>query len=252
MRTQKIIVSMTTTSYRIDFAYLVIKNLLEGYLIPDKIILYISKEPYLYDKGIKELPEKFYNFGDKLEIKWVTNTGPHRKYIHTFSEYKNDIVILLDDDIYKDSLFIRNIINVHEKNPECVIGSIGSYTSKNIIKGRTYFLPTKKIAKNNKNNDIIMFWCGWGTLFNMSMFSSKEIEILCDEKAILRLSPTSSEIWLNSFIWEKRIPIIIEDSFVEHLDKSQDMFTLRKLHRNTRVKMINLFFCSNYFGKILK
>lgn len=53
----KIIVSLTTTSYRIQNVHYVIESLLEQTVQPDKIILWLSKEPYLHCKGITEEEE---------------------------------------------------------------------------------------------------------------------------------------------------------------------------------------------------
>jgi hypothetical protein len=50
---QPVLMSMTTTSFRIDSAYLVIEKMFAtGYIWPDRLYLFLSSEPHLLDKGV--------------------------------------------------------------------------------------------------------------------------------------------------------------------------------------------------------
>ena len=49
---QKVFISMTCTSFRIDSVHRVIGNIFAGYMWPDRLFLVLSSTPYLLDRGV--------------------------------------------------------------------------------------------------------------------------------------------------------------------------------------------------------
>ena len=118
----EIIISLTTTSERIDNVYLVIQSLLKqntSYIYT--IRLYISTEPYLIDNGIDSIPDNLNN----LEIKYqnfniytTSNLGPYRKLLPILNEKFNEdcLIITVDDDkLYKPNL-VEKLVNGYFNN----------------------------------------------------------------------------------------------------------------------------------------
>jgi len=117
-RQVKLIVSMTTIPPRISKVHQVIWGLLEQTVKPDKIIIYLGKDkfqgvnlPYLLKLQMKL-------FG--VEVRYVEDIGPHTKYFHAITEFKNDIIITTDDDILYSSDLIEVLYQSYQKHPKAV------------------------------------------------------------------------------------------------------------------------------------
>jgi hypothetical protein len=97
-------VSIATISSRINQVAKTIASVLSGSMIPDHIYLFISKDPYILDKGIpndripQELLEISYYY--PFTIVYADNIGPHRKLLPLLAEKWNEdcIIITLDDE----------------------------------------------------------------------------------------------------------------------------------------------------------
>ena len=120
---EKIIISMTSWKNRIDKVYKVVQTILQGTVLPNKIILNLSKDefyntPTNLPKDLLLL-EKISNI---FEINWVEkNTKPYKKTIPTLEKYPHDIIITIDDDINYPLDFVEKIyykfLNSDRKNP---------------------------------------------------------------------------------------------------------------------------------------
>ena len=101
-----ITVSLTTIESRLPHLHRVIESLHKQDVLPKEIRLYVSRDPYLLDKGIsagdphiKEL-QKF----PLLQVKWVNNTGPYRKIFPFLQEHFahsvaiDQLFVTVDDD----------------------------------------------------------------------------------------------------------------------------------------------------------
>jgi hypothetical protein len=102
---QPVYVSITTIKDRIDKVHEVIYDVLNGAMMPTKIYLFISEEPYLLDDGIhpeKDLPLALTNLTSLYPVTVVStnNIGPHRKLLPLLSEKWNEdcVIITMDDE----------------------------------------------------------------------------------------------------------------------------------------------------------
>lgn len=116
----KIIVSFTSYPKRINTVYKVLDSIINQTILPDKIILYLSSSEF---EGFGELPnlECYEKYG--FEIHWhEENLKSHKKWFYVFQEYKNDIVITIDDDILYNKNMLENLLKYHKQFPNCVVG----------------------------------------------------------------------------------------------------------------------------------
>jgi hypothetical protein len=104
-----IVVSIALSHHRLQNVKNIVKDFMTGSKIPDKIHFFISKEPYLLDKGIQpnEIP-KLKN--PRVSFHYVENIGLLRKIIPILKMYwsKPDVTIIIFDDDrkpQKDTVF---------------------------------------------------------------------------------------------------------------------------------------------------
>lgn len=119
-RSPKIIVSLTTFPGRINLVYKTITTLLQQTVKPDEVILWLANEQF----PTHELPEnltRLQEFG--LTIRWCEDIRSYKKLIPTLTEHPDDIIITTDDDYYYDKNLIKTLLDEHDKNPDCIIGT---------------------------------------------------------------------------------------------------------------------------------
>src|SRR5690606_3704630 len=75
-------INITTTNNRLHLCAQTVWSFLHQSLRPSKIIVWVSKEPYLIDEGIQEEPvwaRELKRINKSIEFRWTPNTGPYRK-----------------------------------------------------------------------------------------------------------------------------------------------------------------------------
>lgn len=124
-RFMRIIVSFTSYPPRIGCVHKVVKSLYQQTVPVTEIVLYLSLEEF--PKAEADLPGKLVNLiGQKgFRIKWVHgNLKSHKKYYYALQEYKDAVVITVDDDkIYADTM-IDDLIKSYERFPYAVSARI--------------------------------------------------------------------------------------------------------------------------------
>ena len=124
---KKLIVSIASWSKRINNVSQVIKDLLHNSFIPDKIVINLAKSDFqdssntcysLYDLVYKSrtFPEDLYKLikenNDLIEIYWYDDASikSWKKYEYVTKFYRDDIIIVVDDDIRYSPVFIETMV----------------------------------------------------------------------------------------------------------------------------------------------
>ncbi len=116
------VVSMTSHPGRIALAEKCIRTLIEQTVMPKKLLLWLSIEEF--PNKSMDLPKGLIvlkNICDFFDIRWVEgDLKPHKKYFYAMQEYKDDPIIIVDDDVYYDSHLVENLLESYERFPDCV------------------------------------------------------------------------------------------------------------------------------------
>jgi hypothetical protein len=107
---QPVYVSLTTMASRMHKVNRTIINLINARIIPTKIYLFISKEPYLLDTGVQQIPDALLCLVAQgyLQIIFTENLGPHRKLLPALRRHWGQDVFIatVDDDMHRDQGYI--------------------------------------------------------------------------------------------------------------------------------------------------
>lgn len=125
---KKVIVSFTSYPKRIGTIYKVLDSIISQTVLPDKIVLYLSSSEF---KNFGKLPnfEKYEKLG--FEIHWhEENLMSYKKWFYAFQEYKNDIVITIDDDILYPNIALETLLKYHAQFPKCIIARRAAIITK--------------------------------------------------------------------------------------------------------------------------
>ena len=108
-------VSLTTISERVNTVYTTIVSILNQTYYVTGVTLYISKEPYLIDRGIPEIPLDLLllmEVESRFQIIYTENLGPYRKLIPSLkAHWREDCLLLtVDDDKEYELTMVANMV----------------------------------------------------------------------------------------------------------------------------------------------
>ncbi len=112
---QNIVVSLTSTFARIKHIFPTLYSLAEQTRKPDLIVLWISQDKVFPKRVIARINA----MGIRVEFR--KDLGPNTKYHYAFAEYKNDLIITVDDDIIYHKDMVQELYNTFLEHPELVI-----------------------------------------------------------------------------------------------------------------------------------
>ncbi len=217
-----IIVSLTTTSERLKLCTQTLISLENQRLMPDKIKVWVSHEPYLRDKGISldhEWLNEIKQHLPHVEINWTENTGPYRKILPALSECsEEDYIISADDDIVYGRDWLRKIMDAHRIYPDSIIAVRARQVKRNKLGRETTYLQWPIIREEMSLQSDFVITFGGGVLFQKSFLNFDDII----NKDFLEVAPTSDDLWLSRLLEIRSIEIIcipeaLDDLFfIEH------------------------------------
>jgi hypothetical protein len=103
---QPVYISLTTMASRMNKINRTINSLIQARVLPTSIYLLISKEPYLLDEGVQQIPDQLLCLVAEgyLQIVYTQNLGPHRKLLPALKRHWGEDVFIatVDDDMRRD------------------------------------------------------------------------------------------------------------------------------------------------------
>lgn len=201
----KVIVSMTSHPPVIQYAVMTIQYLLNGSVLPDKLILYLTFSQF---KDI-EIPESLLKLAREnpiFEIRnYDKNLRSYCKLIPALKDFPDDIIVTVDDDVAYHRDMLRDLLNMHAKHPHAVI----AHRAKRIKPGQPYrswiqyhwydFL-FKRIHESYLN-----LQTGVGGVLYPPHSLRKE---MMDESLFTKLAPTTDDIWFWAAAAVNGYPVI--------------------------------------------
>lgn len=199
---EKLIVSLTSFPARIDIVWIVIECLKRQTILPKKIILWLSEEQFPNGGGI---PTKLKDMEDDIfEIRLVPgDIRSHKKYLYAITEFPEDTIITVDDDVYYNSLMIEVLVNTSIKHPNCIIAnkvSNISYASDGCI---LPYLQWGNKKKHSEKTNLLQIGIG-GVLYPPHCMHP----LVTNEEVFSKVAPLADDIWLNSMARLMRTDVV--------------------------------------------
>lgn len=187
------VVSLTTFPARIKKVYIVIESILSQNLLPDKIILWLSKEEF---EGFDTLPKSLISLKERgLEINFVDdNFKPYKKLIYAYASYPNSTIITVDDDVIYPKNWLNQLISNHKKEPKVTISylckEIELLKDSNQLKPYGKWRPVSKTIPSYNNFPI----GAYGVLYPPNSLN----ELISNSELFIKLCPNQDDIWFKA------------------------------------------------------
>ena len=202
---QKVIVSLTSYPPAIGFVVETVKSILNGSILPDRLILYVTLSEF---EG-KPLPQELIQLTKENEIfeihDYPRNIRSYRKLYPALLEFPDDIIITVDDDVRYHRNMLRDLLQLHKEFPKSVI----AHRAKRIDLTRPYkkwhkyrwydFVLRKDYSGfNNLPTGVA------GVLYPPHALD----ESMLNEDLFIEIAPTTDDIWFWAAAVSNSTPIL--------------------------------------------
>lgn len=185
-----VIVSLTTYGKRLYEVFLAIESIMQGTILPNRIILWISKE---YENS--PLPVTLKNQIKRgLEVRYCKDVRSYTKLIPTLREFPNSVIVTIDDDMFYQPDMLEGLLNAHKENAHDVLANrvdtiVLGPDGKPItcLKWKYYQKPTE-ISSLNVALGVE------GVLYPPNSFD----EEVFNEQVFLSICPTADDLWFKA------------------------------------------------------
>ena len=208
-----IYISLTSIFQRQGLLLQTLESIVTQTLLPSKIFLFLSKQPYLLDAGFKDkiltnnnLKKFLHKYSHLINVVWVKNTGPYRKLIPLLKKKWNEdcIIITIDDDTVYENNLIENIVNDYKEH-KCVINYRGFSPKINKIEELKY-----KKDKYLINKHLFNFPTGKGGILYTPSFFHQTKDLIFNKDVYLNKCETADDIWFMLVRVANNVPCFLD------------------------------------------
>lgn len=206
------IVSLTATSFRLPMLSEVLKSLLRQTIAPERVVLWVSDEPFLLDAGVRsdDLPESVRALAEddanRLTIRNTENIGPHRKLLPLLAEVYHDpdppLIITADDDTLYPRRWLEALLSAYEEHRcavtfrartiQTVAGGLAPYSTWPMLPGYEEISSHRLLATGKD-----------GLLVHPHMFHPDVLQ-----QSFRELCPSRSDAWIAASLIAARTPML--------------------------------------------
>ncbi len=188
----EVVVSMTSFPQAIPYAIGAIRSILNGAVLPDKLILYLTFSQF-GDAGIPDELQQLADGSTVFEIRnYDRDIRSYRKLIPALSDFPEAIIVTVDDDVHYHPNMLRDLLAMHAIDPHAVWAHRAKLIKpgkpyKKWRKYRWYHFLTKRIHRCPLN---IQTGVG-GVLYPPHALR----EDMLDVDLFTKLAPSTDDIW---------------------------------------------------------
>jgi len=210
LNTQKrdlsLIVSFTTIPSRIDKAIYVADSMLSQTVRPDKVLLYLAEDEF----PDKNLPGEYANLMRRgLEINYVENLKPHKKYYFTLRDYPDAILITVDDDIIYPLNLIEALYDSYKKFPDAISALRAHRMRGDKESGLLPYMSWELGIQEARKPGFDLFPTGVGSVLYPPCSLSPEV---MDKETLIDLCLCADDVWLKAMSLLNDTPVVLADS----------------------------------------
>lgn len=201
----ELIVSLTTYSHRLYNVHLAIESIMQGTVLPNRIILWLGEE-------MREIPLPVVlqnQMKRGLEITFCKDIRAYTKLVPTLCKYPSADVITIDDDLIYNYDLVESLLNAHNAYGDCIVAR---RIHKIVLGEDDQPLPYARWDWGHGYNapTHLNFFTGVGGVYYPSGCLDKEVY---NEKVFTEICQYADDIWFNAMALKKGTKVMRVRSF---------------------------------------
>lgn len=191
-----LIVSLTTHSRRLFETWLSIESIMQGSVLPNRIILWLNE-----DMQSNSIPEILFRQQKRgLEIHYTKDIGPYTKIIPALTQFPDAHIVTIDDDMIYPYDTLELLVNAQKQNPN----SICANRVLSIVPNKDYKVWKETIPVGGDMSQSLFFEAVCGVIYPPKCFSPE----VFNDSEFLSICPTADDVWLNCMARLNHTPIV--------------------------------------------
>lgn len=207
----RVVISVTSFPKRFDQLAITLKSILLQDVTPGRIVVYLGSDTK--ENDITSDMRALKSYGVEYRIDNALNLKGHKKYYYALQEFKDKLVITIDDDIVFPPTMISELLVCHEKYPTAVCAR----RVHRIIRKDGRILPYNswdiEYARKTGPSNRLFATTGAGTLYSPYVNHT-----LCkntfDENAIQKLCLEADDVWMKCMEIKSDIKVVKADIYI--------------------------------------
>ncbi len=202
---QQVVVSLTSFPAAISYATHAVQSILEGSVLPDKVVLYLTFEQF-GENGVPKEIMKLSEENPRFEVRnYPKEIRSYRKLIPALMDFPEAVIVTIDDDVWYHKHMLRDLLRLHKQMPDAIL----AHRAKRIEpdkayrkwrKFRWYHFLFRRIYRNYRN---IQTGVG-GVLYPPHSLKPE----MLDADLFTRIAPTTDDIWFWAAGVANGIPVV--------------------------------------------
>ena len=202
---QQVIVSLTSFPAAITYAVRAIRSILDGSVLPDKVVLYLTLSQF----GEAGLPQELLELADTHALFEIRNYDrdirSYRKLVPALRDFPEAVIVTVDDDVAYHRHMLRDLLRLHEQVPNAVL----AHRAKRMKPGRPYrtwskyrwySFVLKRIHSGYRN---IQTGVG-GVLYPPHALKTEMLDV----ELFTAIAPTTDDIWFWAAAVANGTPVV--------------------------------------------
>jgi len=186
----ELVVSLTSHGKRIYDVYLTIESIMRQTILPNKIILWLSKDEF----DPSELPVSLKRQRERgLAIEFCEDIKSYTKLIPTLRKYPDAAVITVDDDLLYQFDMVENLISAYKKNSQYICFCRGRRMKPDKSGGLCSYNEWELC--NIDIPDYMNFPTGIGGVLYPPRCLGDEV---FNQDVFMKLCPTADDVWFKA------------------------------------------------------
>lgn len=209
---RKLIVSLTTFPARIKGIRQVIDTIYAQSRTPDLVILWLAEEQFPRKEldlpySVMELVLK-----KKLVVRWCDDLKPHKKYYYALQEYRDDLIVTVDDDLLYHPNLLENLYTSYLLHPDAVSAARAHLITMGEDGQVLPYDCWVKEIDSCVDQPSMQLLCtgGAGALYPAHLFKPE----VFDKQAILDNCLFADDLWLKFMELLSGIPVVISEAYM--------------------------------------
>ena len=196
---------MTSFPAAIPYAVQAVQSILNGSVLPDKVVLYLTFSQF----GENGIPRELLELSESSPIFEIRNYDrdirSYRKLIPALKDYPDAVIVTVDDDVNYHRYMLRDLLRLHEQLPNAIL----AHRAKRMKPGkpyrkwskyRWYSFLFKRIHSGFKN---IQTGVG-GVLYPPHSLNAEMLDV----ELFTQIAPTTDDIWFWAAAVANGTPIV--------------------------------------------
>ncbi|MFV0555386.1 MAG: hypothetical protein ACK5LR_11895 [Mangrovibacterium sp.] len=191
LKGKQLIVSLTSFPAAISYTIQAIQSILNGSVLPDKVVLYLTASQFpdgIIPKELTELEEN-----SMLQVRFYEeNIRSYTKLVPALQDFPDAVIVTIDDDVWYGKNMLRNLLRLHAQYPDAIIGHRvrdlkldAPYRKWQRYKSWRYLIKSLKPKFGNVQTGV------GGVLYPPHSLDTT----MLDSKIFMEMAPTVDDIW---------------------------------------------------------